>query len=133
MDADPVPQFRQSIMSDTSDVGSSRILAKSIPIVNSMVGGRGMCWGWGRDVYMGRGMCEWVGEEGTCLHGGGACPSMQVSTDQYLCSVAGPRAGPGGTGRGRGEVIEGAVGMWAYAVLSYTGHMTIDLCNMLVT
>ena len=41
VDADPVPQLRQSIMSDTSGVGNSRILAKSVPIVNSMVGGAG--------------------------------------------------------------------------------------------
>lgn len=48
VDADPVPQLRQSIMSNSSGIGNSRILAKSVPIVNSMVGGLGGVWGRGR-------------------------------------------------------------------------------------
>lgn len=68
VDADPVPQLRQSIMSDSSDIGNSRILAKSVPIVNSMVGGwvhvfggGAGCLGAGQSVW-GRGReMLWVG------------------------------------------------------------------------
>ena len=73
VDADPVPQLRQSIMSsDSSGIGNSRILAKSVPIVNSMVGGLGGVWGRGR-VFGGMAGCLETLQGGvvggTCLHG----------------------------------------------------------------
>ena len=86
VDADPVPQLRQSIMSsDSSGIGNSRILAKSVPIVNSMVGGLGGVWGRGR-VFGGVAGClgAWQGVWRHC---------REVLWVGHVCMAGGPVSG----------------------------------------
>ena len=82
VDADPVPQLRQSIMSNSSGIGNSRILAKSVPIVNSMVGGLGVFGGVAGCLEALQGGV--VG--GTCLHGRWDMSAWQVG---HVCMAGG--------------------------------------------
>ena len=103
VDADPVPQLRQSIMSNSSGIGNSRILAKSVPIVNSMVGGLGVfggvagclgawqgVWGAWQGVWRHCREVLWVGHVcmagGPCLHGRWAMSAWQVG---HVCMAGG--------------------------------------------
>ena len=43
IDATKLPEFRQSVMSASSDIGTSKILSKSVPIQNSLVSEDSAC------------------------------------------------------------------------------------------